>query len=181
MKNNRLLLIIGSGFGAIIAVALVAIYLLGARGGGQTAGVFAYGCLWQIDFPDVRWTREIGYSGVNQPQFKFDRKGIGEPGYCPDGFTSEQSSELVFVDAHAEMLAFDLQFHEGLHTSGCQRSEPMRGFEQGSRLTICTRVPAGQSPASSGKTTQTSAPANGRMRNGCCCFEIMTCSWPSIA
>lgn len=39
MKNNRLLLIIGSGFGALIMVALVAIYLIGKPGQSPSAGV----------------------------------------------------------------------------------------------------------------------------------------------
>ena len=38
-SNNRLLLIIGSGFGALILVALIAIYLLGAQGSDQNPGL----------------------------------------------------------------------------------------------------------------------------------------------
>ena len=37
--NRRLLLVVGGGLGALIAVALVAIYLLGAQGRGQNASV----------------------------------------------------------------------------------------------------------------------------------------------
>ncbi|HWY65279.1 MAG TPA: MG2 domain-containing protein, partial [Rhizomicrobium sp.] len=38
-SNNRLLVIIGSGFGALILVALIAIYLLGAQGSDQNPGL----------------------------------------------------------------------------------------------------------------------------------------------
>ena len=40
-NNQRLLWIVGGGFGALILVALVAIYLLGGRGAGENAGVLA--------------------------------------------------------------------------------------------------------------------------------------------
>ena len=76
---------------------------------GQALGMLADRHCGNLDLPVVRLATEMG--GIPQPQRAADGEGASEGGTGGNGIAGQQSGQFFLADAHAQVLALDLQFH----------------------------------------------------------------------
>src|SRR5579859_3543561 len=132
---------------------------------GQAQRVLTDGGIGDVDLPGIRLAAETGRLAGGQAQRAGHGERLRKLGARIDGLAREQARQLILSNAHAQVLAFELQFH---HVAPGWSASTMVSAQPGCRLATSTILPAGQSPASSGSTTQAPACAKGWIRNGCC-------------